>query len=216
MRDLKKKNEPGRLDLQEIYETAMPLSPDTVMMVSAVLARIVHPQAMGLTRLMDTLYLLQERFALEKAFPLVILPFSVWKCGPVQRDLYADLVGDMSLLGGALRRQWTADGPVYHAAVDPESLTAGHLAHTHLRAIDDQVRDLGRLSDAEVHALAVRPESCWARAAEAHGLAEAMRRNVVVTSRLAIDFSRWIEDPQRAAFYEENLDNLEMWAAYGA
>ncbi len=219
MRKLNTRPEDMPLDIPKVYEKASLFSPEMREMCGSALTYVVEASGgvASLGRIHDLLFLMQQHFALAFSEPFILLPFEVWKQGPVQRDLFVDMCTDMALTSDYLHRRWTPEGPVFTAAgpyseTRPRclSLSRQHQADEFMKEID-----AAEARDRDIHLLATGHGSCWRKAADRAGLLPAFAKGAAVCSHATIDFKEYMEDPAAAEAYQEWFDDKENWALLG-
>ena len=170
--------------------------------VMYVAARAKYPYK---TEVLKLLYLMEERMVLQHHIPLLSIPFSVWRLGPVSVDVFEELSDGPALLGDFITLQFNGQG----IRVTPsKEFDPDEFSDAELQVMKDVMDRYGNMNSDELIALTHKEGSLWRETAKEHGLLEDFDQRRANSSTVVIDMGRQLCSDDRE-YYNEPLENRQ-------
>lgn len=182
------------------------------------------------TEVLKLLYLMEERMVQKYHVPMLSIPFSVWRLGPVSVDVFEELSDGPVLLNDFITLQFN----VWSSESHPSSLKDGRVVTDEGKANGQGIKvtpskefDADEFSDAELQVMAEVMEhygqmnseeliaethkegSLWRETAKEHGLLEDFDERRANSSSIVIDMGRQL-CPDDREYYNETLENRQF------
>ena len=195
--------------------------------VMYIAARAKYPYK---TEVLKLLFLMEERMVQKYHVPMLSIPYSVWRLGPVSVDVFEELSDGPVLLADFVTLQFN----VWSSERHPSKLEDGQVVTDEGKASGQGIRitpsrdfDEDEFSDAELEVMAEvmekygdmnsdqliaethREGSLWFETAKEHGLLEDFNQKRANTSSVIIDMARFLSPADRE-YYEESRELHEF------
>jgi uncharacterized phage-associated protein len=160
------------------------------------------------TKLLKLIYLIEEYSVRTFGLPFFNLDFTVWRLGPVSRDVFVDLSSDEPvLMVKYIERDVDRDGNVF---IKPRvKFSDDEFSDNEISLLEDITRTFKDYSASELVQLTHRKHSLWYLTASEHGVLEYLEQGTMNSSEIPIDFARLLEDaPVKKAIYEDQREYL--------
>ncbi len=154
------------------------------------------------TEVLKLLYLMEEQMVQKYHVPLLAIPFSVWRMGPVSVDVYEELSDQPLLLEEFVTLKSTCKGNIVKPKVKFDD---GEFSDAELEVMDSIMSKYGNLTSDQLIELTHREGSPWWNAAKENNLLQDFKEKRANCSNVVIDFGKSLCDDNRA-FYEECLE----------
>lgn len=157
------------------------------------------------TKILKLLYLMEEEMVRRFGVPFLGLNYEVWRHGPVQKDIFADLSDDLFLFGDFIESRISADSVEYTATAvfDEDFFSAAEI-----KVMEDVVKKYGKNTASRLVCVTHKEDSLWHKAASENGLLRDFENGTRTNSDIHIDFSALLDD-SRKEFYKESLEIME-------
>ena len=195
--------------------------------VMYIAARAKYPYK---TEVLKLLYLMEERMVQKYHVPMLSIPYSVWRLGPVSVDVFEELSDGPVLLADFVTLQFN----VWSSESHPSSLKDGRVVTDESKANGQGIMvkpsrefDEDEFSDAELEVMSEvmekygdmnsdqlielthREGSLWRETSKEHGLLEDFDQKRANSSTVVIDMGRQL-CPDDRAYYNETLENRQV------
>ena len=181
------------------------------------------------TEVLKLLYLMEERMVQKYHVPMLSIPFSVWRLGPVSVDVFEELSDGPVLLGDFITLQfnrWSSDGhPCTHEdgrvatevdvvngqgikVIPNREFDADEFSDTELQVMREVMERYGQMNSEELIAETHKEGSLWRETAKEHGLLEDFEQKRANSSPVIIDMARFLSSSARE-YYEETMETRE-------
>ncbi len=171
------------------------------------LAERIEP--LSKTKLLKLIYLIEEYAVRTYGLPFFNLDFSVWKLGPVSRDIFVDLSSDEPvLLANYITRNTASDGSVFIAP--KRAFSDDEFSDNEMDLLEHIVETFQATTAAELIQLTHRKHSLWYITAQENGVLEHLEMGHLNSTEIPIDFSRLLETmPLKKEIYQDQLSYLK-------
>lgn len=161
------------------------------------------------TKLLKLIYLIEEYAVRAHGLPFFNLDFSVWKLGPVSRDLFVDLSSEEPvLLSNYITRTIAEDGSVYITPKQPFS--DSEFSDNEMDLLEHIADTFRSTSAAELIEITHRKHSLWHQTAQENGVLEHLESGRLNSTEIQIDFSRLLEGmPLKKEIYQDHMFYLK-------
>lgn len=157
------------------------------------------------TEVLKLLYLMEERMVQKYHVPLLSIPFSVWRLGPVSVDVFEELSDGPVLLGDFITLQFNGQG----IKITPSrEFDADEFSDAELQVMREVMERYGQMNSEELIAETHKEGSLWRETAKEHGLLEDFEQKRANSSPVIIDMARFLS-PSAREHYEETLETRE-------
>ena len=158
------------------------------------------------TEVLKLLYLMEERMVQLYHIPMLSIPYSVWRLGPVSVDVYEELSDGPVLLSDFVTLQFNGQG----IKVTPSrKFDEDEFSDAELQVMQEVMDKYGDMNSEQLIALTHRDGSLWQDTAKEYGLLEDFQQRRANSSAVIIDMGRHL-CPDDRAYYEEVLENRLM------
>ena len=158
------------------------------------------------TEVLKLLYLMEERMVQLYHIPMLSIPYSVWRLGPVSVDVFEELSDGPVLLSEFVTLQFNGQG----IKVTPSrEFDEDEFSDAELQVMQEIMHKYGAMNSEQLIALTHRDGSLWQETAKEHGLLVDFQQRRANSSTVIIDMGRQL-CPDDRAFYEEVLENRLM------
>nr|WP_295929627.1 Panacea domain-containing protein [uncultured Dyadobacter sp.] len=165
-------------------------------------------QPLSKTKLLKLIYLIEEYSVRTYGLPFFNLNFSVWKLGPVSRDVFVDLSSDEPvLLARYISKSVDTEGATYIHAQRP--FADDEFSDNEIELLEHIAETFQSTTAAELIDLTHRKHSLWHIIATENGVLEYLEAGYLNSTEIPIDFSRLLEDmPLKKELYLDQLNYL--------
>lgn len=198
-------------------------------MGNAVMYIAAHAKYPYKTEVLKLLYLMEERMVQKYHVPMLSIPFSVWRLGPVSVDVFEELSDGPVLLGDFITLQfnvWSSEShPCSHEdgrvvtdegkanrqgiTVKPcREFDADEFSDAELQVMREVMERYGQMNSEELIAETHKEGSLWRETAKEHGILEDFEHCRANSSNIIIDMARGL-CPDDREHYEETLNIRE-------
>jgi uncharacterized phage-associated protein len=141
--------------------------------------------------------------------PFFNLDFTVWKLGPVSRDIFVDLSSDEPiLLSDYIKKSVATDGNVY--ITGKVKFSDDEFSDNEMDLIEHVANTFKDYTAADLVELTHRKHSLWYLTASENGVLEYLEAGTLNSTEIAIDFSRLLDEmPLKKAIYEDQQTYLQ-------
>ena len=174
-------------------------------MGNAVMYIAAHAKYPYKTEVLKLLYLMEERMVQKFHVPLLSIPFSVWRLGPVSVDVFEELSDGPVLLGDFITLQFNGQGIMVKPS---REFDADEFSDAELQVMREVMERYGQMNSEELIAETHKEGSLWRETAKEHGLLEDFEQNRANSSPVIIDMARFLS-PSAREHYEETLETRE-------
>ncbi len=158
------------------------------------------------TEVLKLLYLMEERMVQLYHIPMLSIPYSVWRLGPVSVDVFEELSDGPVLLSEFVTLQFNGQG----IKVTPSrEFDEDEFSDAELQVMQEIMHKYGAMNSEQLIALTHRDGSLWQETAKEHGLLVDFQQRRANSSTVIIDMGRQL-CPDDRAYYEEVLENRLM------
>ncbi len=170
--------------------------------VSYIASRAKYPYK---TEVLKLLYLMEERMVERYHVPMLSIPYSVWRLGPVSVDVFEELSDGPVLLADYVTLQFNGQG----IRVTPsKEFDENEFSDAELAVMNEVMEKYGDMNSEQLIALTHREGSLWRETAKEHGMLEDFEQKRANSSTIVIDMGRHL-CPDDRAYYEETLENRQ-------
>jgi uncharacterized phage-associated protein len=161
------------------------------------------------TKLLKLIYLIEEYSVRTYGLPFFNLDFTVWKLGPVSRDIFVDLSSDEPiLLSDYIKKSAATDGNVY--ITGKVKFSDDEFSDNEMDLIEHVVDTFKDYTAADLVELTHRKHSLWYLTASENGVLEYLEAGTLNSTEIEIDFSRLLDEmPLKKAIYEDQQTYLQ-------
>ena len=160
------------------------------------------------TKLLKLIYLIEEYAVRTHGLPFFNLEFTVWKLGPVSRDVFVDLSSDEPvLLSQYISKTTSNDGGIY---IKPKiKFSDDEFSDNEMDLLEHIAETFKNYSATELIELTHRKHSLWYIIALENGILEYLENGKMNSTEIEIDFSRLLEGmPLKKAIYTDQKSYL--------
>lgn len=159
------------------------------------------------TKLLKLIYLIEEFSVKKYGTPFFNLRFDVWRLGPVSRDLYAEITGELSLLEDYIEK---IDKNGVINVIAKRSFSDEEFSDLEIALLVQIATSFKHFSAEQLIELTHRKHSPWYIAAKKNGLLEPFENGFANTSDVEIHLSELlIDDENKLAIYNGHREFLE-------
>lgn len=173
---------------------------------NAVMYIAAHAKYPYKTEVLKLLYLMEERMVQKYHVPLLSIPFSVWRLGPVSVDVFEELSDGPVLLGDFITLQFNGQGIMVKPS---QEFDADEFSDAELQVMREVMECYGQMNSEELIAETHKEGSLWRETAKEHGLLEDFDERRANSSNIVIDMGRQL-CPDDREYYNETLENRQM------
>ena len=171
--------------------------------VMYIAARAKYPYK---TEVLKLLYLMEARMVQKYHVPMLSIPYSVWRLGPVSVDVFEELSDGPVLLADFVTLQFNGQGIM----VKPNrEFDEDEFSDAELEVMSEVMEKYGDMNSDQLIELTHREGSLWRETAKEHGLLEDFDQKRANSSTIVIDMGRQL-CPDDRAYYNETLENRQV------
>ena len=173
---------------------------------NAVMYIAAHAKYPYKTEVLKLLYLMEERMVQKYHVPMLGIPYSVWRLGPVSVDVFEELSDGPVLLNDFITLQFNGQG----IRVTPSrDFDEDEFSDAELLVMAEVMERYGQMNSDELIAETHKEGSLWRETAKEHGLLEDFDERRANSSNIVIDMGRQL-CPDDREYYNERLENRQM------
>ena len=173
---------------------------------NAVMYIAAHAKYPYKTEVLKLLYLMEERMVQKYHVPMLGIPYSVWRLGPVSVDVFEELSDGPVLLNDFITLQFNGQG----IRVTPSrDFDEDEFSDAELLVMAEVMERYGQMNSDELIAETHKEGSLWRETAREHGLLEDFDERRANSSNIVIDMGRQL-CPDDREYYNETLENRQM------
>lgn len=194
---------------------------------NAVIYIAAHAKYPYKTEVLKLLFLMEERMVQKYHVPMLSIPYSVWRLGPVSVDVFEELSDGPVLLSDFVTLQFNARCSESLLRNGQVAADEGKASGQCIRVVPSRDFDEDEFSDAELEVmrevmekygamnsdqlieLTHREGSLWRETAKENGLLEDFEQKRANSSTVVIDMGRQL-CPEDRAYYNETLENRQI------
>lgn len=170
---------------------------------NAVMYIAAHAKYPYKTEVLKLLYLMEERMVQKYHVPMLSIPFSVWRLGPVSVDVFEELSDGPVLLDDFISLPFNGQGIIVKPVKD---FDADEFSDAELQVMAEVMARYGQMNSEELIAETHKEGSLWRETAKEHGLLEDFEECRANSSNVVIDMGRQL-CPDDRDYYYETLEN---------
>lgn len=170
---------------------------------NAVMYIAAHAKYPYKTEVLKLLYLMEERMVQKYHVPMLSIPFSVWRLGPVSVDVFEELSDGPVLLDDFISLPFNGQGIIVKPIKD---FDADEFSDAELQVMAEVMARYGQMNSEELIAETHKEGSLWRETAKEHGLLEDFEECRANSSNVVIDMGRQL-CPDDREYYHETLEN---------
>lgn len=157
------------------------------------------------TEVLKLLFLMEERMVQKYHVPMLSIPFSVWRLGPVSVDVFEELSDGPVLLDDFVTLQFNGQGIMVKPS---KEFDEDEFSDAELQVMHEVMEHYGQMNSEELIAVTHKEGSLWYDTAKEHGLLEDFAEQRANSSNIIIDMGRQL-CPDDRAYYNETLENRQ-------
>lgn len=157
------------------------------------------------TEILKLLYLMEERMVQLYHIPLLSIPYSVWRLGPVSVDVFEELSDGPVLLSDFVTLQFNGQGI---RVIPSKDFDEDEFSDAELQVMREIMEKYGEMNSEQLIELTHKEGSLWQETAKEYGLLEDFNQKRANSSTVIIDMGRHL-CPDDRAYYEETLENRQ-------
>lgn len=158
------------------------------------------------TEVLKLLFLMEERMVQKYHVPMLSIPYSVWRLGPVSVDVFEELSDGPVLLADFVTLQFNGQGIRITPSRDFDE---DEFSDAELEVMAEVMEKYGDMNSDQLIAETHREGSLWFETAKEHGLLEDFDQKRANTSSVIIDMARFLSPADRE-YYEETRELHEF------
>ena len=158
------------------------------------------------TEVLKLLFLMEERMVQKYHVPLLGIPFSVWRLGPVSVDVFEELSDGPVLVNDFVTLQFNGQGIMVKPC---KAFDEDEFSDAELQVMAEVMEKYGGMNTDELIAVTHKEGSLWYETAKEHGLLEDFEQRRANSSTIVIDMGRQL-CPDDRAYYNETLENRQI------
>lgn len=157
------------------------------------------------TEVLKLLFLMEERMVQKYHVPMLGIPFSAWRMGPVSVDVFEELSDGPVLLADFVTLQFNGQG----IKVTPSrKFNEDEFSDAELQVMEEVMEKYGDMTSEQLIELTHQDGSLWRDTVQEAGLLEDFVENRANSSSVVIDMGRQL-CPDDRAYYNETLENRQ-------
>ncbi len=157
------------------------------------------------TEVLKLLFLMEERMVQKYHVPMLSVPFSVWRLGPVSVDVFEELSDGPVLLGDFITLQFNGLGIMVKPT---KEFDEDEFSDAELQVMHEVMERYGQMNSDELIDVTHKEGSLWYATAKEHGLLEDFAEQRANSSNIIIDMGRQL-CPDDREYYNETLENRQ-------
>jgi uncharacterized phage-associated protein len=148
---------------------------------------------------------MEERMVQKYHVPMLSIPFSVWRLGPVSVDVFEELSDSPVLLDDFVTLQFNGQDIMVKPS---KEFDEDEFSDAELQVMYEVMEHYGQMNSEELIAVTHKEGSLWYETAKEHGLLEDFAERRANSSNIIIDMGRQL-CPDDRAYYNETLENRQ-------
>ena len=173
---------------------------------NAVLYIANHAKYPYKTEILKLLYLMEESMVQKYHVPMLAIPFSVWRLGPVSVDVFEELSDGPVLLSDFIALEFNGQG----IRVTPKrEFTDDEFSDAELQVMEQVMEKNGGKNSEQLINETHKNGSLWYETAKEHDLLEDFEQKRANSSNIIIDMGRHL-CPDHREYYQEILENRQI------
>lgn len=173
---------------------------------NAVLYIAKHAKYPYKTEILKLLFLMEERMVQQYHVPMLAIPYSVWRLGPVSVDVFEELSDGPVLLSEFIALEFNGQG----IKVTPKrDFNDDEFSDAELQVMEQVMEKYGKMNSEQLIAETHKKGSLWYDTAKENDLLEDFEQKRANSSNIVIDMGRHL-CPDHREYYEEVLENRQM------
>lgn len=173
---------------------------------NAVMFIVAHAKYPYKTEVLKLLFLMEERMVQKYHVPMLSIPFSAWRMGPVSVDVFEELSDGPVLLADYVTLQFNGQG----IKVTPcREFDEDEFSDAELEVMHEVMEKYGDMNSEQLIELTHREGSLWRETAKEYGLLDDFEQKRANSSMVVIDMGRQL-CPDDRAYYKETLENRQL------
>jgi len=173
---------------------------------NAVLYIANHTKYPYKTEILKLLYLMEESMVQKYHVPMLAIPFSVWRLGPVSVDVFEELSDGPVLLSDFIALEFNGQG----IRVTPKrEFTDDEFSDAELQVMEQVMEKYGWMNSEQLINETHKNGSLWYETAKEHDLLEDFEQKRANSSNIIIDMGRHL-CPDHREYYQEILENRQI------
>ena len=158
------------------------------------------------TEILKLLFLMEERMVQQYHVPMLAIPYSVWRLGPVSVDVFEELSDGPVLLSEFIALEFNGQG----IKVTPKrDFCDDEFSDAELQVMAQVMEKYGSMTSDQLIDETHKPGSLWYDTAKEHDLLDDFEQKRANSSNIVIDMARHL-CPDHREYYEEILENRQM------
>lgn len=158
------------------------------------------------TEILKLLFLMEERMVQQYHIPMLGIPYSVWRLGPVSVDVFEELSDGPVLLSEFISLEYNGQGM---KIVPKREFVDEEFSDAEIMVMEQVIEKYGWMNSEQLVAETHKSGSLWYDTAKEHGLLEDFEEKRANSSNIIIDMGRHL-CPDHRDYYEEVLENRQM------
>ena len=164
-----------------------------------------HAQYPYKTEVLKLMFLMEERMVQKYHVPMLGIPFSAWRMGPVSVDVFQELSDGPALLSDFVTLQFNGQG----IRVTPSKVfDEDEFSDAELQVMREVMEKYGNMNSEQLIELTHQDGSLWRDTVKESGWLEDFENNRANSSTVVIDMGRHL-CPDDRAYYNETLENRQ-------
>ena len=173
---------------------------------NTVLYIVQHAKYPYKTEILKLLFLMEERMVQQYHVPMLAIPYSVWRLGPVSVDVFEELSDGPVLLSEFIALEFNGQG----IKVTPKrDFCDDEFSDAELQVMAQVMEKYGSMTSDQLIDETHKPGSLWYDTAKEHDLLDDFEQKRANSSNIVIDMARHL-CPDHREYYEEILENRQM------
>lgn len=178
-------------------------SPDSKAKIGNAIIYIAnHTGKLSKTKLLKLLYIMEYTMVRKYHAPFLAVPYEVWKWGPVQKDLFADLSDNLFLMKDYISAYFSENRKYFKAKAE---FNDDEFSQLEISVMNEVLEEYGKKTAQQLEHILHQPNSLWYRAAEKNNVLNAFNDGTCNNTDIKIDFSDLLSSPEDKEEYIENL-----------
>ncbi len=159
------------------------------------------------THLLKLIFIIQEMSIKKYGIPFFDLRFDVWKLGPVSKDLYVELSGEITLLSDYISKDPNDDKSI----IPKKEFSDDEFNDNEIALLNDISNRFLFCTAKELINFTHRKGTPWYETAQQNGVLELLENGKMTVTDIEIDLAKTIEDDERKlALYNNYQDFLKQ------
>ena len=157
------------------------------------------------TEILKLLFLMEERMVQQYHVPMLGIPYSVWRLGPVSVDVFEELSDSPVLLSEFISLEFNGQG----IKVTKREFCDDEFSDAELQVMEAVMEKYGWMNSEQLIKETHKEGSLWYETAKEHGLLEDFEQRRANSSNVVIDMGRHL-CPDHREYYNEIFENRQM------